>query len=608
MFRSPTETPLSIRRHRVQLRCHPHLDSLTPSQVTHVNGSRFRLCALLSAAVFGFASSAAAQAVLVRVVAAESGQPLQGALVTLTTPEAGFVRSVLSDGAGRAAFLALTPGVYGIRSELIGRETHDLSDIVVGTDRARQMEIRMASRAIQLEGLSVDGEERCRIRPEEGLRVAQVWDEARKALAGARRTEEGGTYRYRTRTYIEDRSSTGDLLGRESQRLTSYGAAPYSSLPAAHLLANGFVQEADDESESVYYAPDAAVLLSNEFLDTHCLRLRRGRRADEGLVGLGFEPLGDRRIVDISGTLWLDPTTWELVRLDYTYERLHPQVELRDVGGMVEFQRLPDGSWIVPEWTIRMPRLVRGLDLRGRPVVRQEGLRTQGGRLLSVSEQSGGVLLSASAATVEGVVLQEISSIPVAGAVVRIGGTDHQAVTGLDGMFRFTELGNGPYDLLLDHPTMAPYGYRPEPIVVEAREGDVTSVQLRLPSPLSIVERTCRDVLDTRMGGTAALLGTVVDEGTGLPMAGATVVIEWENFSIHKSADARVVIGVGGMSAQAIAGPTGSYRSCEVPENTKLTVWARVGEVDAPSDTVRIPAGEPVATHTVVVPGIGGRK
>lgn len=570
----------------------------------------------LSAAAVG---EVAAQAILVRVTAEATGQPLQGALVSVTSGPSGTRATALSDAAGRARFVDLAPGAYAVRAELIGHATATRAGVAAGPGEATVVELRLASRAIELEGLSVDGEERCRVRPEEGLRVAAVWDEARKALEAARLTARENVYQYRTREYTQDLEESGRVVDQSTRRSVAYLATPYRSLPAEELVADGFVQEVDDEAGgTMYYAPDADVLLSDVFLDSHCFRLRRGENEDAGRVGLAFQPVRGRDVPDISGTFWIDAGTSELVRLDYAYVNLDPDVTFRDVGGEVRFQRLPDGSWIVPEWSIRMPRLARARDFQGRPIVRQAGLRVAGGTVLTVREPGGGTVLTASTATLEGVVLEEISSEPVEGARVHLAGTDEAAVTGADGRFRFVELVPGRYDVSFDHPAMAPYGLEPETEVVEATAGTVSSVQLRMPSQLSLVGRACADELDTRPPGTSVLVGRVLDRGTGMPLSGAEVTIRWTDFDLRiypgaagttrgdRASGDLVGIRAAGDGLVATTGADGTYRACVVPENTRLDLEARWGPFEATPDTARIPVDAPALGHDLYV-GVAAR-
>ena len=92
---------------------------------------------------------------------------------------------------------------------------------------------------------------------------------------------------------------------------------------------------------SEFWAPDAGVLLSDSFLDTHCLRIRAG---GSELVGLDFEPVPNRDVADIAGTLWLDPATAELQRVDFRYVNLPVPHWLMDAspGGYGALPRPPE--------------------------------------------------------------------------------------------------------------------------------------------------------------------------------------------------------------------------------------------------------------------------
>jgi len=78
------------------------------------------------------------------------------------------------------------------------------------------------------------------------------------------------------------------------------------------------------------------------------------------------------RVIDIQGTMWLDAATSELRRLDFEYENLDLDVDTRQLGGTVEFARLPSGAWIVRDWAIRVPIIEQG-----------PARRTAGGRRLA---------------------------------------------------------------------------------------------------------------------------------------------------------------------------------------------------------------------------------
>ncbi len=538
-----------------------------------------------------------AQSVLASVRDADTGAPLQGAVVQVVGADGAVARSALSDAAGRARILGVAAGTWTVRAEMIGFSTavREGVETVAGTPTV--VELALSSRAIELEGLSVEGEERCTVRPEEGLRVADVWDEARKALEATRLTEERGAYAYRVRQYVRDVEESGRVADQRSRASRLYGESPYRSLPAEDLMEGGFVQDpADGEPGDLYYAPDAAVLLSDVFLDAHCMRLRRGDDEDEGLVGLAFEPVRGRRLPGIAGTLWLDPESWELERLEYRYVNLESDVALRDVGGTVAFLRLPDGTWIIPEWQIRMPWMAVQRDSRGGRRIYQHGVRQEGATVLSVREQGGAVVLAAETATVEGVVLDELTGEPVAGVEVALGGTETGARTGPDGAFRFTEVVPGRYDLVVDHPSLVGPGLALDAEPVEAVEGRVASVRLSLPSPLRLVTEACRAEVPDRPGDAAVLVGEVLDRDTGLPLEGATVEVSWDEWRLS-GAPGSYLIGQSGQGVRLTTGPEGTWRACAVPAETNLTVTASWGPFTGEPDTVRIPEDRAVDVH-----------
>jgi hypothetical protein len=89
-------------------------------------------------------------------------------------------------------------------------------------------------------------------------------------------------------------------------------------------------------------------------------------------VGLGFEPVADRRLTDIAGVLWLDPRSAELRDLEFHYTNLGQWAGTR-AGGSITFARLPSGAWVIRKWYIRAPvplvrRRLAGAEVRLRPL------------------------------------------------------------------------------------------------------------------------------------------------------------------------------------------------------------------------------------------------
>ena len=404
---------------------------------------RSPISAMVAALLIALTSKdTSAQTVLARVVDGESGRPVIGALVHLVAPGGEAQSSTLTDDLGRALFVGVLDGSIYLRAEMIGQATTETALFSVGHAETVSREIRMEPSAILLEGIDVSASERCEIRGgEEGMVVAEVWNEARKALLAASITDNRGLYRYETMRYDRDIDAETDaVLSEERQRRDSYMRTPFESKPANELVEGGFIQ--DDGGADVYYAPDAAALLSDVFLDTHCFRLAEARNI-QGFIGLEFEPTEDRGVPDIRGAMWLDPATAELQWLEYSYTGLDRERRSPRVGGRVEFRRMPDGSWIVPEWWIRMPVVGVSQDYEGNRNTRIVQYHQTGGLVLDVREAGGrGLGRLARTGGIEGVVRDSLG-MPLQGVRVGVVGSNQEVYSNSDGRYSITELPEG---------------------------------------------------------------------------------------------------------------------------------------------------------------------
>ena len=336
---------------------------------------RFLFASLLpwSAAVWGWAAphtvqaQDASQEVRGTVLEAGTEVPVEGAMVLLFEQEGRRVGGVLTAANGFFRMFVPEPGRYRIRVDRIGYENTDTEPFAVpaGTSVLRRIETQV--RPVQLAGLEVRGEGRCELRPEEGATTAVVWDEARKALAAATWTAERELYRFAWTRYERELSADGRrVLEEERTYDRRFTSRPFVAADPEQLAERGFV-ETPTFGTWRYYAPDADVLLSDAFLDTHCFRLQRTERNDEQLIGLSFEPIPGRRVPEVKGVLWLDQSTARLRSIEFGYVNLHSEVRGQYGGGEVILAELPNGTWIVTEWEIRMPSFVVEQDSRGRP-------------------------------------------------------------------------------------------------------------------------------------------------------------------------------------------------------------------------------------------------
>ena len=562
--------------------------------------------ALLLAVTAGL-QDAAGQTVTVMVVDESVDRPAWGALVELLSTDGAVVRRQLTDDRGRALLLGFAPGTYEVRAEAVGLSTGLSGQLAVPLRGSVSVELQLAPAPIQLRGLAVGGDRRCTVRPSDGLLVAQLWSEVRKALTNTEFVRsQPDEYLFRTELYERDLDlQTFAVLDEDRSEREGRMRTPFESRPAADLIENGFIQPS--EGTELYFAPDAHVLLSDEFGDTHCFHLAE-RELDEldGPVGLRFRPVPGRgSIPDIRGTLWLDAETSELQRLDYWYENVPHDIASDSLGGRVAFRRMPEGRWIVTEWWIRMPNLEsqRSRDYRSRVYV--AGFRQVGGTVLEAVGAGGRVSLNSFAGALEGVVTDEDGE-PARRVLVELLGTEHEATTDSLGFFRFRDLAEGIYRVSAVDSEFGPFGFRSDPVSHGVLRGEVSTVEVRLPSLGHLNEAACAQMEAEAEGDPTLVAGggivsgwfvTDADEPTG---AGRTVTIEWADDRLFRtqsdpqrdqnpgarSNPATVSRRVEGFSLQTDS--LGFFRFCAVPERKLLTLRAHIAGEEYASDTIRI--------------------
>ena len=329
---------------------------------------------------------APAQVVQGRVVT-ELGDPIPWTLVRLLDASGAQVGSDVTSSSGTFRLPAPATGSYRVRAERIGfaATLSDTLQLVEGSPRSLRLTANEAP--IQLPPLEVESERVCGLDPRQGSGLFAVWSEIRKALELQVATEESGLFYFAGEVweYAVDRIGlqVDPIRAAEQTRKIQFSSSSGFYAVDPDLLAeSGFRQDLPSGNRQ-YYGPDARTLLSDSFQSSHCYGVRR----ENNLAGLSFEPrelAGER--VDVRGTLWLDADSGELesIEFDYVSDRISPS-ELE--GGYLQFDRLPEGAWIVQEWWIREPMTAkekRVLGIRGLGPMFWEG----GGRITSARRRS----------------------------------------------------------------------------------------------------------------------------------------------------------------------------------------------------------------------------
>lgn len=345
-----------------------------------------------------------AQDVRARIEGRPDGQPVPGALVQLRSG-GEVIDQAISGSAGGVELAGEGAGTYRVRVQRIGYRTWS-SDRFRLRDAAQTIRrsFRVPLAPIRLEQLDVPLERRCSMPPDQGRRMAKLWDQIETALALTSVTQQSERLIFTVRSFREILDRSGDLVGRDTAAVhVRSSLRPFDPPPVDSLAAFGFMVEGDP-GRYRYYAPAPAVLRSGAFLDTHCLKLRRGDAVDRpGWIGVSFEPAPGRTLPDVAGTLWMDRERARLQRLDFRYVNLgFPDTP--ELTGRIDFLRLPANRWIIQRWSTEIPRLVFDANLSNNHPARLEvsGIDRTGARVLSVQGPESTLLYHYRRTTVHG--------------------------------------------------------------------------------------------------------------------------------------------------------------------------------------------------------------
>lgn len=542
------------------------------------------------------ATGALAQEVRGRLLG-DAARPLGAAYVSLEDSGGSAIASTLTDPSGWFILAASSFGSYTVRAEYIGHESI-VRDVVLTPGTSELLELRLEPRALELEGLRVESGRECAVSPDVASRVAAIWEELRKALRVTVLVEEAGLFQFDidrwTRTL--DPTTLGVRDERRRPRSGFHAGSPFASLPAEQLAQEGYVQGERGEAELRYYAPDASVLMSRTFQNTHCF----GFTADgpePGWAGLRFRP-HDVAGRDIVGTLWFDRETFAPERLDFDFTRLPWDLEGGGaIGGRVEFAQLPEGPWIVSRWWLRMP-VVEERRFRfsraGEPEVRY-GLNSiieEGGVVREVrTNEERFVVVELGA--VEGRVVEEPGDVPVGGARVALRGGLIEAESEADGSFVLDGVPAGHYEVTVTTPSLEAIGAPPPTRTLLVEEERITEAVLRIPAPARAIGALCSEPMSE--GGEAVLVGAV-SWPDGSPRQDTRLTVEWEGIRwLSPGIDA--TFEQRDQSASVPVRPDGRFFLCGLEEDQSY----RVSAVSRGffSDTVAVRPGETVERITL---------
>jgi hypothetical protein len=510
--------------------------------------------------------AARAQSLDLRLTEEALGRPVAGAIVRLMAG-ASVVAQGLTNEAGRIVLRAPGAGTYQLKADRIGWNGLLTEPFALGADVTLRRELVMPGTRRELPTIMVRGRSRCDPGGQGGPLAAALWEEIRNALTANVLTQRQQAVPLHVRQFIREVSLGRSVLRQWTYRSTITRGNAFVSVAPAELAEIGFVYTVGDSV--AYSAPDAALLLSDEFVGTHCFRVVRG---DSGLVGLAFEPIPGRKVPEVNGTMWVDRGTSELRYLEYDYTGLPKLLERARLGGRVQFERLPVGAWIVSYWHIRMPTvdstMVRGTGNTQQAVMRLVGFRDQGGR----AEVSMNPLGAVDRAILIGAIHDSLTGKGLPDAVVRVDGTHDSVVTDGTGRFELAVRASGDQTVVVAHPKLGLLRDDPRrPVLLSL--SDTTTVSFATPSIQTFVRAYCGPPRE-RAGVVGLAFGP-----DSIPAAGLDIRSRWLTANGWKQVQARSI-------------PRGAFALCDLASGATLPIRLHQGNLALAEERLRLEPGE----------------
>ena len=456
-----------------------------------------------------WASAAGSQTTLRVRAEADARTPLAGALVALVDSENRVLAEELSSVNG---FVSLTaaPGVYRVRVRRIGYRPFYSAPTTL--PRSDVLVLRVESPRVVLDELVISASAQCgRINPDAAT-LASLWEEISKALRSSQLTIGDLKEIARVQTYVREIGLNGEVISSDSTNRSIANRRPFAAIDPKSLVADGYVR-GDEQKGWDFFAPDEAVLLSNDFAATHCFRAIR-HRSRRGQIGVSFEPAPRRRKSDIRGVIWVDEKSSELREVEFDFVNAGVLSEFQP-HGFTRFHRMPSGAWIVSDWQLQLPRLARGATVRDQ--TRIVGTIENGGRIVLAGAAAPAAVL----VRLTGVVFDSLFMSPLKHAIVSAGGKTVKA----DEAGRF-DLGNitaGQVLVTFSHRIVSSLGLVAYEQPVDLRSD--TAIVLATPSRQTVWSRVCRAQPEGAEAADKGILHGVVRTESGEPIVGARVAI-----------------------------------------------------------------------------------
>ncbi len=566
------------------------------------------LLAWLAAALGGRAAGAQELRGVVRDSA--SHLPIPGAVVTLQDSAAAPLARTVTNERGQFRVVLLGTGARRVRVVRLGFRPG--SALLPGpVDGVIRVELDMASISMSLTPVQVTAAHaaRCSARGDR-LVALGLLEQARAGLLATIVARSDKPARMTRLRAVRTMDGFTDRIIHQRVRIDSAGTM-FGSFGAARNAAD-FVREGfatDSGGQTLYYGPDAEVLLDDGFSVGYCFHLMGADRGRPNQIGLGFRPAArkDGR-VDVDGALWIDTVARTLVDIEYRYLGTDPRAEPFRPGGRISFREMPNGVVVIDRWSIRLVAsnrntsdpvysVIRPLDVSGRPISRDRsfyGVEVWG-ELARAAWPDGyswvGPLgtLHLRAVDPEGK--------PLPGTIVRLTDTDYQATADSSGNLELSDLMPGPYAVSLIDPDLAGVGLTvPTDLEFVAARRWAILTRLPVPDAQAYIAERCRTGGEGGKGqrsqalpGSAWLVGRVLTpEGRPIPDA------KW-------SVRFRDLLGEHRPVKDADVGVDGIFQYCQLRHGENVVIDVRAKGMAETSRSVTL-SKQPTVVTVIMTP------
>lgn len=489
-----------------------------------------RLPSLTFIAAVEFASHLGAQQVRGVVRDSARAASLPGVVVTVLDSAGAPIARAISDADGRF-IVAIPARAARLRAVRIGYRPREVSSAF----KTDTLEIAMAKLPPMLATVRVTDSELCP-GAASSTGAVELWEQAKAGLLATVVARETKPAKVEALTYRRVTTTTDERVTEQMTRLTSgYSNRPFVAAAEASFFARrGFMQE--DASGRLYNAPDADVLLDEDFAATHCFHTEAADKDHPDQIGLAFSPARGRdKLVEVTGVIWIDRVTPQLRSIDFLYTGLEPAATRVGSGGHIEFRTMENGLSFIERWRLRLATLTLNersrdfasrfsSDRLNRTDFRVADLRESGGMVLDATWPDG-TAWHDSLSGIAGSVVQLHSALAVPAAIVSLSGVNEATRTFSDGSFELTPVVPGRYTVVVTDTALAAYvAPRSTQLIGDVARGRLTMIRVELPPLIDVIHDVCREQPMPR--GTSMIAGRVSLPGASRPSG--RVIARWQ--------------------------------------------------------------------------------